>query len=81
MNSKHCVCTSESVSKQDNKSKESIRRVTEARCGFSPALDQLDRGRFQQSVWQQVDLLHGVGQTDGKLLTQEDKRRAFAGVD
>lgn len=68
------------VGKQDHKSKESI-RVTEPVSRFSPALDQLHGGRFQQSVWQQVDLLHSVGQTDGKLLAHEDKRCAFAGVD
>lgn len=47
---------------------------------FSPCLDQLDGGRGQQSVRQQVDLLHDVGQTDGQLLTEEDEGRALAGV-
>lgn len=47
---------------------------------FSPCLDQLDGWRGQQSVRQQVDLLHDVGQTDGQLLTEEDEGRALAGV-
>lgn len=62
-----------------NKSiKQSIRY---AESGVSPALDQLDRGRAQQSARQQADLLHDVGQAHRKLLAQEDKRCAFAGVD
>lgn len=48
---------------------------------LSPALDQLDGGRGQKPVWQQVNFLHDVGQTDRKLLTKEDKRRALTGID
>lgn len=46
----------------------------------SPGLDQLDGGRGQQLVRQQVDFFHDVGQTHGKLLAKEGKRRALAGV-
>lgn len=49
--------------------------------GFLPALHHLHGRCFQQPVRQQVDFLHDVGQSDGQLLPQEDKRRLLAGVD
>lgn len=65
----------QSVNKSIN---QSIRYVER---GVSPALDQLDRRRAQQSARQQADLLHDVGEAHRKLLAQEDKGCAFAGVD
>lgn len=47
----------------------------------SPALHSLHRGRGEQLVRQQVNLLHDVGQPDWQLLPQEGKGCFLAGVD
>lgn len=46
----------------------------------SPFLHQPDGRLAEQLVGQQVDLPHGVGQTNGQLLPQEDVRRLLTGV-
>ena len=45
-----------------------------------PVIDQYHAGHPQQVVWEQVNLLHYVGQPDGQLLPQEHKRLALAGT-
>lgn len=45
-----------------------------------PAGQQLQGWSAQQFVREEVDLLHDVGQPDGKLLSEEDERGLLTGV-
>ena len=46
-----------------------------------PSLHGLHGRSGEQFVRQKVDLLHDVGESDWKLLSQEDERRLLTGID